>query len=82
MNASAPDPFCVHSRSTEPHPRPSRVISATRGRAHTPLKSGLPLASLGISGAGEADWALFCEVDLSQPRDPEAPLLGLLRVGT
>src|SRR5215510_12904764 len=58
VNGSAPDPFCVQSPSTEPHPRPSRVISVTRGRAQTPLKSGLPLASLGIPGAGDADWPM------------------------
>jgi hypothetical protein len=29
-------------------------MSVTRGRAHTPLKSGLPFASLGIPAAGAA----------------------------
>jgi hypothetical protein len=30
-------------------------MSATRGRAQMPLKSGLPFASLGIAGAGDVD---------------------------
>ncbi|HSN14938.1 MAG TPA: DUF3516 domain-containing protein, partial [Anaeromyxobacteraceae bacterium] len=34
-----------------------------------------------VDEEGEADWALFCEVDLSGPVDPDLPLLGLLRVG-
>ena len=32
--------------------------------------------------AGEVDWMLECVVDLSAPRDPDLPLLELVRVGT
>jgi superfamily II RNA helicase len=35
-----------------------------------------------VDEAGEVDWALFCEIDLTRTREPEAPLLTLLRVGT
>jgi superfamily II RNA helicase len=35
-----------------------------------------------VDEVGEADWALFCEVDLTLPRDPDRPLVALLRVGT
>jgi hypothetical protein len=35
-----------------------------------------------VDEAGEVDWMLECEIDLSSPRDPDAPLLSLLRIGT
>ena len=35
-----------------------------------------------VDEAGEVDWALQCEVDLTGDFDPDAPLLTLLRVGT
>jgi superfamily II RNA helicase len=31
---------------------------------------------------GEADWMLQCQIDLSAPRDPDAPLVDLVRAGT
>ena len=35
-----------------------------------------------VDEAGEADWAIFCEIDLSAPPEPDAPLVGLVRIGT
>ena len=35
-----------------------------------------------VDEAGEVDWAIECEIDLSSPRDPDAPLLSLVRIGT
>jgi hypothetical protein len=35
-----------------------------------------------VDETGEADWALFCVVDLATPRDPDVPLISLVRVGT
>ena len=35
-----------------------------------------------VDEAGEADWMLQCEIDLTGDRDPDLPLLTLLRVGT
>jgi superfamily II RNA helicase len=35
-----------------------------------------------VDEAGEADWAIFCEVDLTGEFDRDRPLLTLLRVGT
>ena len=35
-----------------------------------------------VDETGEADWALFCEVDLTQPADPDRPIISLVRVGT
>jgi hypothetical protein len=35
-----------------------------------------------VDEAGEADWMLDCAVDLSAPRDPDLPLLELVRIGT
>jgi hypothetical protein len=35
-----------------------------------------------VDEAGEVDWMIQCEVDLSGPFDPDLPLLTLLRVGT
>jgi superfamily II RNA helicase len=35
-----------------------------------------------VDEAGEVDWMLECEIDLSSPREPDAPLLSLLRIGT
>jgi len=32
--------------------------------------------------AGEVDWAIVCELDLSGPHDPDRPLLTLVRIGT
>jgi len=35
-----------------------------------------------VDEAGEVDWALHCEIDLSGDFDPDAPLFRLLRVGS
>jgi superfamily II RNA helicase len=35
-----------------------------------------------VDEAGEVDWAIVCEVDLSGPHDPDQPVLRLVRVGT
>ncbi len=35
-----------------------------------------------VDEAGEVDWAIVCEVDLSGPHDPDRPVLRLVRVGT
>jgi superfamily II RNA helicase len=35
-----------------------------------------------VDEAGEVDWMLQCEIDLSTPRDPDAPLIDLIRIGT
>ena len=35
-----------------------------------------------VDEAGEADWALFCEVDLTGAADPDRPLISLVRIGT
>jgi superfamily II RNA helicase len=35
-----------------------------------------------LDEAGEVDWMLECVVDLTEPRDPDLPLVELVRVGT
>ncbi|HVO18287.1 MAG TPA: DUF3516 domain-containing protein [Anaeromyxobacter sp.] len=35
-----------------------------------------------VDEAGEVDWALHCEIDLSGDFDPDAPVIRLLRVGS
>jgi hypothetical protein len=35
-----------------------------------------------VDEAGEVDWMLECWVDLSAPRDPDQPLIELVRVAT
>ena len=35
-----------------------------------------------VDEAGEVDWALQCEVDLSGEYDRDAPFIRLMRVGT
>jgi superfamily II RNA helicase len=35
-----------------------------------------------VDEAGEVDWMLQCAIDLSAPRDPDLPLLTLVRIGT
>jgi hypothetical protein len=35
-----------------------------------------------VDEEGEADWAIFCEIDLSGAPDPELPTLTLVRIGT
>ena len=35
-----------------------------------------------VDEAGEVDWMLECLVDLSAPRDPDLPLVELVRIGT
>ncbi len=35
-----------------------------------------------VDEAGEVDWAIVCELDLSGPHDPDRPLLSLVRIGT
>jgi superfamily II RNA helicase len=34
-----------------------------------------------VDEEGEADWALFCEIALAEPRDPDRPLVSLVRIG-
>jgi superfamily II RNA helicase len=35
-----------------------------------------------VDEEGEADWMLQCEIDLTAPRDPDLPLVDLVRAGT
>ena len=35
-----------------------------------------------VDEAGEVDWMVECQVDLSAPRDPDQPLIELVRIGT
>jgi hypothetical protein len=35
-----------------------------------------------VDEAGEVDWMVQCEVDLTGSFDPDRPLLTLLRIGT
>ena len=35
-----------------------------------------------VDEEGEVDWMLQCEIDLSAPRDPDPPLVDLVRIGT
>ncbi len=35
-----------------------------------------------VDEAGEVDWAIRCEIDLTGPHDPDRPLLALVRIGT
>jgi hypothetical protein len=35
-----------------------------------------------VDEAGEVDWAIVCEVDLSGAYDADRPLLSLVRIGT
>jgi hypothetical protein len=35
-----------------------------------------------VDEAGEVDWMLECVVDLAGPRDPDAPLLELVRIAS
>jgi superfamily II RNA helicase len=34
-----------------------------------------------VDEEGEVDWALHCQIDLGEPRDPDPPLVDLVRVG-
>jgi hypothetical protein len=35
-----------------------------------------------VDEAGEVDWAIVCDLDLTGPHDPDRPLLTLVRIGT
>ncbi len=35
-----------------------------------------------VDEAGEVDWMIQCEVDLSGPHDPDRPVIALVRIGT
>jgi superfamily II RNA helicase len=35
-----------------------------------------------VDEEGEVDWMLACQIDLAAPRDPDAPLVDLVRIGT
>ena len=35
-----------------------------------------------VDEAGEVDWAIVCEIDLSGPHDVDRPILTLVRIGT
>jgi superfamily II RNA helicase len=67
------------------HPRIDTTPAARRPH-HTFVKELAPrrweAVQRIVDEAGEVDWAIVCEVDLSGPHDPDLPVLTLLRVGT
>jgi len=67
------------------HPRID-ITPAARRPDHTFVKEIAPrrweAVQRIVDEAGEVDWMIQCEVDLTGPHDPERPLLSLLRVGT
>jgi hypothetical protein len=69
----------------EAHPRID-VTPAARRPDHTFVKELAPrrweATQQIVDEAGEVDWAIFCEVDLTGDFDRERPLLTLLRIGT
>jgi superfamily II RNA helicase len=69
----------------EAHPRID-VTPAARRPNHTFVKELAPrrweATQQIVDEAGEVDWAIFCEVDLTGDFDRERPLLTLLRVGS
>jgi superfamily II RNA helicase len=70
--------FAAHPRIdvTPAARRPDRTLVAPAGERRWEATQQI------VDEAGEADWALFCEVDLQVARDPDAPLVALIRVGT
>jgi superfamily II RNA helicase len=56
--------------------RPDKTLVAAAGDRRWQATQRL------VDETGEADWALFCEVDLSLPRDTDRPLISLVRVGS
>jgi superfamily II RNA helicase len=69
----------------EAHPRID-VTPAARRPDHTFVKELAPrrweATQQIVDEAGEVDWAIFCEVDLTGEFDRERPFLTLLRIGT
>jgi superfamily II RNA helicase len=69
----------------EAHPRID-VTPAARRPHHTFVKELAPrrweATQRIVDDAGEVDWAIFCEVDLTGEFDRERPLVTLLRIGT
>jgi hypothetical protein len=55
--------------------RPDRTLIAPAGDRRWEATQQI------VDETGEADWALFCEVDLTGPADPDRPLVSLTRVG-
>jgi hypothetical protein len=67
------------------HPRIDTTPAARRPH-HTFLKDIGPrrweAVQRIVDEAGEVDWMIQCEVDLSGPHDPDRPVIALVRVGT
>jgi superfamily II RNA helicase len=61
------------------------VTPAARRPHHTFVKELAPrrweAVQRIVDEAGEVDWALHCEIDLTGPFDPDAPIIGLVRIG-
>jgi hypothetical protein len=55
--------------------RPDRTVIAGSGDRRWDATQQI------VDEEGEADWALFCEVALAEPRDPDRPLVSLVRIG-
>jgi hypothetical protein len=59
---------------------------AARRPHHTFVKEAAPrrweAVQRIVDDAGEVDWAIVCEVDLSGPHDPDRPVISLVRIGT
>jgi superfamily II RNA helicase len=62
------------------------VTPAARRPHHTFVKELAPrrweAVQRIVDQAGEVDWAIVCEVDLTGPHDPDRPVIGLVRIGT
>jgi hypothetical protein len=56
--------------------RPDKTLVAKTGERRWEATQRL------VDETGEADWALFCEVDLTQPADLDRPIISLVRIGT
>jgi superfamily II RNA helicase len=67
------------------HPRIDTTPAARRPH-HTFVKETSPrrweAVQRIVDEAGEVDWMIQCEVDLSVPHDPDRPIVALVRVGT
>ncbi len=67
------------------HPRIDTTPAARRPH-HTFVKELAPrrweAVQRIVDEAGEVDWAIVCEIDLTGPHEPDRPLLTLVRVGT
>ncbi|HEX9049481.1 MAG TPA: DUF3516 domain-containing protein [Anaeromyxobacter sp.] len=67
------------------HPRIDTTPAARRPH-HTFVKELAPrrweAVQRIVDEAGEVDWAIVCEIDLTGPHDPDRPLLSLVRIGT